>query len=491
MRLGVRAKEGLVVTALALLVVGAATAAHVAQLSRVVLEEASRQAELTARQIYAQSGRAISRAPGVPPKQALQRDGDLRGLLEAAVGYSPHLLYAQVTDSSGRVLLHTEAAREGAEAPARPTIGTLQALDPVRRFLALYQGAQTYEYELPLRLNDAPFGSIRLGLSSTLLRRELAASLRQSLVVAGAALVMAWVLAMILTGIVGRRVRALAGEVDRIRRGEFDTLAPALGGGDEFQELSERLRQLGQELQADRNAAFGGQGTLPQVQSLVTYSAKLAALGRLTSGVAHEVKNPLNAMMIHLELLRERLGATPADVQQSLEVIGSEIRRLDRVVQGFLRFMRPQELTLKRIDLHALIASVVALLEAEWVPRGVRMVLEPAPALPELQGDEELLRHAFLNILQNAAQAMPAGGTITIRLDAHGQSVRAVVVDEGVGISPEDMDKVFRLYYTTKPDGSGIGLALVYRIVQLHDGTVQISSEQGRGTTVTVTVPVR
>jgi signal transduction histidine kinase len=178
-------------------------------------------------------------------------------------------------------------------------------------------------------------------------------------------------------------------------------------------------------------------------------------------------------------------------VQQSLEVIGSEIRRLDRVVQGFLRFMRPQELALKRVDVAALLASLVALLEAEWQPRGVRIELRPPGPLPDLNADEELLRHALLNILQNACQAMPAGGTVTLTAEAHGRMLRVAVSDEGVGIAPEDMDKIFRLYYTTKPDGSGIGLALVYRIVQLHDGTVEVRSEQGRGTTVTLSLPVR
>ena len=120
--------------------------------------------------------------------------------------------------------------------------------------------------------------------------------------------------------------------------------------------------------------------SIKTVQSLVSYSAKLAALGRLTSSVAHEVKNPLNAMMIHLELLKDRLDGAPEQVQKSLEVMGGEIRRLDRVVQGFLRFMRPQEVTFKTIDLNALLASVTALVEAEWQPRGIRFVSELDPA---------------------------------------------------------------------------------------------------------------
>ena len=122
--------------------------------------------------------------------------------------------------------------------------------------------------------------------------------------------------------------------------------------------------------------------SIKTVQSLVSSSAKLAALGRLTSGVAHEVKNPLNAMVIHVELLKDRLEGAPEEVQQSLEVIGSEIRRLDRVVQGFLRFMRPQEVTFKAVDLNALLASMTALVEAEWQARGIRVVWSSIPRCP-------------------------------------------------------------------------------------------------------------
>ena len=232
--------------------------------------------------------------------------------------------------------------------------------------------------------------------------------------------------------------------------------------------------------------------SIKTVQSLVSYSTKLAALGRLTSGVAHEVKNPLNAMMIHLELLKERLEAPSAEVQQSLEVIGSEIHRLDRVVQGFLRFMRPQELVLKTIDVNGLLRNLTALIEAEWQGEGIRIACELDPTLPPVGADEELLRQAFLNMLQNAGQAMPKGGTVTIRTTCHGRDVvRVDIADEGVGIARDDLERVFKLYYTTKPEGTGIGLSVAYRIVQLHDGAIEVDSELGRGTTMTVRLPAR
>jgi PAS domain S-box-containing protein len=227
------------------------------------------------------------------------------------------------------------------------------------------------------------------------------------------------------------------------------------------------------------------------LQSLVSYSAKLTALGRLTSGVAHEVKNPLNAMAIHLEILKEKLGPSSEGVQENLAILESEIRRLDRVVQGFLKFIRPRELALKSVDLNALLQGAIGLLEAEWGPKGVRFAFRLDAGFPPVTADEELLHQAFLNILLNACQAMPSGGTITATTTRDpGQFGQVTITDEGVGIPPEDLDKIFRLYYTTKPEGSGIGLSLVYRIVQQHDGSIDVSSEVGRGTTMTVRLPV-
>jgi PAS domain S-box-containing protein len=601
MRLGVRGREALVVSLLTLLVVTTATAIHLSQLSRVVVQEAVKQAELIAKQIYAQTGRALQRAPGADPLAALRDDPELRSFLDASVGYSPHLVYALVADHTGVVLMHTERQKEGTPEPERPNLDGLLKVDTLSRFSALYTTGRTYETVLPLTLNDRLFGSIRLGVSTTLLRREVTGSLQQSLAVGAVALPLAWLAAMVLAQLTVRPIRAIVGQVDRIRRGEPLEAAPLTLGGDEFQELSAQLTRLGRELQADRlstlsekahlqgvvdqledaviflnperhvlffnraaeavvgvsleqavgqpihevldpahpllafvdQVLLGGAGirnatvALPQagrdkeflvsafhmedahrvmgvavllkdlesiktVQSLVSYSAKLAALGRLTSGVAHEVKNPLNAMMIHVELLKERLEDAEADVRQSLEVIGSEIRRLDRVVQGFLKFMRPQELTLKPVDLNALLQSVGALLEAESQSHGVRFALELDPALPPVSADEELLRQAFINVLQNAVQAMPNGGAVRIRTRPEDTDwVRVVVTDQGVGIAPEDLDKVFKLYYTSKPGGSGIGLSVVYRILQLHDGTVEIKSHPGRGTALIVRLPVR
>jgi signal transduction histidine kinase len=207
--------------------------------------------------------------------------------------------------------------------------------------------------------------------------------------------------------------------------------------------------------------------------------------------VAHEVKNPLNAMRIHLELLRTRLPDAPPAVVENLAVIAQQIQRLDRVVQGFLRFMRPQDLHLARVDLNAVLGDVARLTGPEARQTGVRIALDLAGDLLPVTGDAELLQQACANLVTNAIQAMPHGGTLTLSTrPAPPASVRLRVADQGVGIAPEDLERIFRLYYTTKPAGSGLGLSLVYRIVQLHDGRIDVESAPGGGTTMTVTLPL-
>jgi len=223
----------------------------------------------------------------------------------------------------------------------------------------------------------------------------------------------------------------------------------------------------------------------------VTYSQKLAALGRLTSGVAHEVKNPLNAMRIHLELLKARLGTSQLAVRENVDVIAQEIVRLDRVVQGFLKFVRPEEIRLAPVPVEALLAEAARLMAPEANRAGVRIAQDVAPDLPPVAGDAELLQQALTNLVTNSIQAMPKGGTVTLgaRIGPDG-AVEIRVADEGVGIAAQDLEKIFRLYYTTKSQGSGIGLSMVYRTVQMHDGRVDVESEVDRGTVMILTLPV-
>jgi signal transduction histidine kinase len=225
---------------------------------------------------------------------------------------------------------------------------------------------------------------------------------------------------------------------------------------------------------------------LTEVESTLSYSRKLAALGRLSAGIAHEVKNPLNATMIHLELLKMQLAEAPAALDH-VSVITAQMRRLDEVVQGFLKFTRADDLQLRPVDLPQLIADLMPVISAEAASKHIDVRLEFPSGLPLVNGDAVMLQQAFLNLAINACQAMPNGGRLRIA-GSRGprRHVAILFEDTGVGIAPEHLARIFDLYFTTKEHGSGIGLSLVYRTVQLHDGEIEVQSVPGRGTTFRV-----
>jgi signal transduction histidine kinase len=232
---------------------------------------------------------------------------------------------------------------------------------------------------------------------------------------------------------------------------------------------------------------------LTQVRTTLSYSRKLAALSRLSAGIAHEVKNPLNATVIHLELLKQQLASPssePAAVNDHVSIIAAQMRRLDEVVQGFLRFIRPEDLKLEVTSVGALVEGIQPIVSAEAERNGVQLVIEIPADLPDIRVDRGMMDQALLNIAINACQAMPNGGRLRLAgTVASGRRVAIICEDTGHGIAPENLDKIFNLYFTTKEDGSGIGLSMVYRTVQLHDGELEVQSTLGRGATFRVLLP--
>lgn len=225
-------------------------------------------------------------------------------------------------------------------------------------------------------------------------------------------------------------------------------------------------------------------------QSLIQYSAQLAALGQVTSEVAHDIKNPLQAMVVRVAFLKERLANPPPDVTRSLGVLENEINRAAAVVDRFMEVVYPSELARQPVDMNALLQEIATLLQAEWQTKSVTLAVEADDRLPRLAGDDQMLRRAFMNLIVNACQAMPGGGRVTIATEAETETMlRITIRDTGVGIPAEDVERIFRMYYTTNPDGTGIGLALVRRVVDLHHGSIEINSTVGQGTSVVVRLP--
>ena len=262
----------------------------------------------------------------------------------------------------------------------------------------------------------------------------------------------------------------------------LDQIDDGLGGGNMGTLLTlrdmESAAQLGQELEVSR---------------------RLAAIGKLTAGVGHEVKNPINAMVVHLELLRGKLSPGGREAfpgaQRHVDILAGEMQRLDRVVQTLADFSRPMELHLREHDLRQVIGVVMELTAAEMEENGVQVEVE-APHEPiMIRADAELMQQAVLNLLLNGMQAMPEGGALRVRMWREHQFAVVEVIDEGIGIPAEVLPRIFELYFTTKAKGSGIGLAMTYRILQLHGGAMDVRSNADpnspeRGSVFTFRLPV-
>ena len=604
MRLSIRAKQIAGVSAIVGVTVVALSGLYLARLADVIVTESHARAQVLGRTIL----HRVSQLTIDPADKyaALRDDGGLRSILEASV-YDKAVTSAAIVDSTGTIVMHREPGLVGSRAPNPGDLGLLASAGSLDRLKVIYSGdGQTLEARELMVVGDELFGSIRIGVSTLLMRSALNESLQSAVLTAALALLIAIFVAGLLSRLMLRPIHVIRSGLTRLGRGEFGVTLD-LPPGDEFSELGTFFNTVSRQLSADRtqladqkanleslvehledavalfnpagellftnpamqstfaassvgqpvsgilaaghayrtlveetlasrrsrgpvqigddqlaiaHAITGAGGELvgillvvrnlayvSQMQSTIAYSRKLVALGRLTAGIAHEVKNPLNAMMIHLELLRTKIrkGALvpagaggllsdPARVDdgllQHVGVIETEIRRLDEVVQGFLKFTRPEDLHLQAVRASALFDEVLPILQPEARKNNVRVVVDAGSDQLAVNADGAMLRQALMNLAMNACQAMPHGGVVRlIAAPAAKNRVAIRVEDTGVGIPPDHLDRIFDLYFTTKDYGTGIGLSMVYRMVQMHDGEVEVQSTPGRGTTVTLLLP--
>ncbi|HEY1270479.1 MAG TPA: ATP-binding protein, partial [Terriglobales bacterium] len=227
-----------------------------------------------------------------------------------------------------------------------------------------------------------------------------------------------------------------------------------------------------------------------RIEDEIETSRRLSASGRITRGVAHEVKNPINAIVLHLQLLQNKLQKLDPDSRRHIDIIGTEIRRLDRVVQILVDFTRQRELHMEELDLRRIIEEVGSLALPDAEAHGVQIVHEmPMDVLP-VKADPDFMKQALLNVVINGEQAMPQGGVLMISARREEGSAVIEVRDHGNGIPKDVQEKIFELYFTTKKDGSGIGLAQAYQIMQWHYGSVDFETKVGEGTTFRLRLPL-
>jgi signal transduction histidine kinase len=227
-----------------------------------------------------------------------------------------------------------------------------------------------------------------------------------------------------------------------------------------------------------------------QLESQLELSARLDAMHRLIGSVAHEIKNPLNSIAVRLDYLQSWVTMASPEAEEEVQVIVQEVNRLDRVVRNFLDFTRPVELVREPVDMVALSHEVAELVQPDAERRGVSIRFESALPSVSVCGDPDLLQEAIMNVIINGIEAMESGGQLDIAVSEADLQCRITIRDTGSGIPAGQREKVFDLYFSTKEKGSGLGLPMAYRALQLHGGSIDLESEPGKGTSFHLKLPV-
>jgi signal transduction histidine kinase len=532
-------------------------------------------------------------------EEVLQSDSGVNSLLESVISFSPAVYDAAITGIDGRALVHTSPSFVGKTLKPREDFESITKGGIWKQLKVVYGPAQVYDIRLLLTRNDIPFGEVRVGVSTVLLKNDLRPSINRALIFAGLSILFCLVLAAGLSNFALRPLEAISRRLDLISSGHVEAVEAAeaaSGRSDEYGAVSSKIDRLGRQMRdvkevfsalkenldqmmanlqdgvmlftsdfkavlvsasaerfigkprgdmlgshpteifsqesrlgraileafetrrptldeeielengrriqisldfiEERGERIGALLTLRDAESVhriedeIELSRRLAAIGRLTSGVAHEVKNPINAIVVHLEVLRQKLSQVDPDTRRHMDVIGAEIKRLDRVVQTLVDFTRPVELRLADIDLRKLVDEVVTLAAPQAERHSVRIQREISPEPLPVRIDVDLVKQAVLNIVINGLQAMAEGGNLHISSRREGDGAVITVRDEGPGIPAEIRDKIYNLYFTTKKGGSGIGLPMAYRVLQLHNGSLEFDSVEGGGATFILRLPL-
>ena len=230
---------------------------------------------------------------------------------------------------------------------------------------------------------------------------------------------------------------------------------------------------------------------IKNLEKKVERSERLASLGRMAAGIAHEIRNPLSSIKGFAQYFRKKFDPDSEDAAYA-QVMANEVDRLNRFIQDLLNFAKPQEPRFNPVDITTLMQHTLKLTEPDFREKNIRVEARFDEAIPPVMADGDMITQALLNILINASEAMENGGklTITVRKN-HEQSVHIFIEDNGKGISPADLRKIFDPFFTLKSGGSGLGLAIVYRIIENHHGEIEVTSQPGKGTTFKINLPFK
>ena len=340
---------------------------------------------------------------------------------------------------------------------------------------------QMFNVIVPVVANGKPAGYIHLKLNtedfSVLLRLSAIRRIFAAMFVLSIGTAVAVVLARYYT----RPIVAMASAAEQVAAGDLDQSLP-IERSDEIGQLARSFNDMIVRLREDR-----------QVRERLRTAEHLASAGQFARHIAHEIKNPLNFISLSIDHIGDTCRPPGREAAERFDAqvrnLKGEIGRISRFAESFLEYGRPFELQIEDCDIERVLSEVLELVSARARSTGIGIVREPG-SLPQIKADHEFLRTCLLNVVKNAFESMPDGGTLTVSSTFDDNQLTLIIKDTGAGVSAENLDKLFTPLFSTKQNGLGLGLALTRRVIEEHGGKVRLESEPGRGSSVAISLPL-
>lgn len=477
-------------------ILGAATAALLMLTSstRFAVRLAEAEADLLGGEIWRQVADLIKeqRPHSV---QDIASDPDLDALLKGAVSRAHSILHASVVAPDRTIVAHSlpeEAGRRDAEYAVLP--GELRGTRVLGTLWRLALSPPAYRKDYPVAVGDRDFATVRIVLGGTFIWDSALTSVRSGLLVAILLIILAMVSGILFARVMNRKFRTIEQGIRALSEGTYEAMPPS--GLDEFDRIAAALNVLGARIGQvtasdavlDRPGDPADQGKLKILES---QTRALSRLGEAAAGMAHELRNQLQVIQLDVDLLRHPEANDPEAIRKHAENAGRGIESLDAAIRGFLKIARLRPPQFQVVRVNELLGEIRAGFVTEAGLAGVSIDLDLEPSTPDVQADPEILRQALQNIIRNALQALTSTeeGRIVVSSTYGGSLVKIAVADNGPGIPQEVSEKVFDLFFTTKADGSGVGLALVRQSIEMHGGHVALDQTADGGTTVVLEIP--
>ena len=342
-----------------------------------------------------------------------------------------------------------------------------------------------YDLVVPVIVGDEQLGYIQINLLLDNIRAIQHTNFLRRLAVTCMVFMLGIFLTIFLAGRYTDPIHRLVAGVKKVSEGDLSVTFP-VDSTDEIGELAVSFNEMVDQLRERES-----------LEKRLYEAEHLSKVGQLASGIAHEIRNPLNYISLAIDHLKSEIipicGEKQAEVETLTDKIKEEVRRVNYMVINFMNYGRPLKLRKALVSYPEMIAKALPLLQDKLAEQRIEVVMDLAPDLPPLLADRELLRNCLFNFITNAAQAMPNGGKMTLgaRYDTEAESFLLTFSDEGEGIGADDMQKIFQPYFTTKEAGIGLGLAITERIIREHGGEIRVESEIGKGTTFAVVLPTK